>query len=76
MTNVDKMSISLPADLGEEVRELAASSGLGLSGWLAQAAAERVRQENLQAFLDQYEAECGEFTEEELAAARRKLGYE
>jgi len=72
MTNVDKIRISVPAELGAEVRELAAGSGLGLSGWIAEALADRIRDENLRIAVEAFEAENGAFTEEELAAARRK----
>jgi len=68
--NVAKMSISLDAGLGEAVREAARRSGKGLSAWLAEAAEARLRSEALKVALDEWEAEYGAFTEEELAWAR------
>ncbi len=72
--NVDKMSISLEADLGDAVRSAARRSGRGLSSWLAEAAADKLRAEALRDYLDDWEAEHGAFTAAELAAAEVDLG--
>lgn len=56
---VDKMSISLEANLGDDVRNAARKAGLGLSSWLAQAAIAKLRAEALDEFLDQWEEESG-----------------
>ena len=74
-------------ELREAVREAADEAGLSLSDWLSQAAeaklradgqarileeAERKRRsEALREALDEYQAEYGAFTEEEMARARR-----
>ncbi len=71
---VDKMSISLDPNLGDEVRAAAARSGRGLSGWLADAAAAKLRAEALHEFLQEYQREHGPFTEDELAWGRAQLG--
>lgn len=71
---VDKMSISLEAQLGEEVRASARRSGQGLSSWLASAAAARLRAEALTGFLDDWEADHGELTQDEIACAEIELG--
>jgi hypothetical protein len=71
---VDKMSVSFDPDLGDSIRASARRSGRGLSGWLAEAAAEKLRSEAFDAFLEQWEADNGEITPEELAGARRRLG--
>jgi hypothetical protein len=87
-----KMSISLAPGLGEAVREAAAEAGMTLSEWLAQAAEAKLRQdtdakvleeaahkrrlEGMRAFLDEWEAEHGAFTDEELAEAARELGVD
>jgi hypothetical protein len=71
---VDKMSISLDADLGESVREAARRAGLGLSSWLADAAGAKLRAEALGAFLDNWEREHGPLMADELAAAEHELG--
>ena len=71
---VDKMSISFDVRLGDDVRHAAEKAGKPLSTWLAEAAAAKLRAEALAAFLDDWEAEHGAFTAEELAEARRSLG--
>ena len=71
---VDKLSVSFDPDLGDAVRAAARRSGRGLSGWLAEAAAARLRSEALSDFLDTWEAEHGAFSAEELARATAELG--
>jgi hypothetical protein len=70
---VDKMSISLDADLGAAIRDAARRAGRGVSGWLADAAADRLRAEALAAFLDEWEREHGALTPDELARAEQDL---
>ena len=70
----DKLTVSFPQDLGDAVRAAAEREGEGLSGWLADAAAAKLRAEALAEFLDDYEAEHGAFTAEELARASADLG--
>lgn len=74
LVRVDKMSISLEADLGEAVREAARNAGEGLSSWLAEAAAAKLRAEALEQFLDEWEREHGPLTAAELERAERELG--
>lgn len=71
---VDKLSVSFEADLGDAVRAAAKRSGAGISGWLAQAAAARLRADALSEFLDAWEAEHGALTVDELATAATQLG--
>ena len=71
---VDKLSVSFDPNLGDAVRAAAKRSGKGLSGWLAEAAAARLRAEALADFLDSWEAEHGALTAEELAQATAELG--
>jgi hypothetical protein len=71
---VDKLSVSFDPDLGDAVRAAAQRSGRGLSGWLADAAAARLRRDALTEFLDGWEAEHGQLTAEELARATAELG--
>ncbi|TAM91055.1 MAG: hypothetical protein EPN43_04840 [Jatrophihabitans sp.] len=70
---VDKLSVSFAPDLGDAVRAAAARHGSGVSRWLAEAAAAKLRNEALAEFLDGWEAEHGGFTAEELAAAAAEL---
>jgi hypothetical protein len=71
---VDKMSVSFDPDLGEAIRAAAKRSGRGLSGWLADAAAARLRAEALGDFLDAWEADHAPLTAGELAKATAELG--
>jgi len=80
------MSIPFAPELGAAVREAAERAGMTLSDWLAEAAQAKLRvdvdaEEELQRkmrgldkFLDEWEAEHGAFTEEELAAAAHEMG--
>ena len=70
----DKLNVSFPLDLGDAVRAAAERAGEGLSGWLADAAAAKLRAEALDEYLDDYEAEHGAFTTDELTRASADLG--
>ncbi len=70
---VDKLSISLDADLGDAVRNAAKQAGQGLSGWLAEAATAKLRSDALAEFLESWEAEHGTLTADELAIATDQL---
>ena len=71
---VDKISISLEAELGDEVRAAASRAGVGVSSWLAEAAAARLRAEALAEFLDKWERKHGPLTVHELNRAEGELG--
>jgi hypothetical protein len=71
---VHKMSISLEARLGDQVRDAARKAGTGLSAWLAGAAAARLRAEALEEFLGAWEKKHGALTAGELSHAERELG--
>jgi hypothetical protein len=71
---VDKLSISFEAELGDEVRNAARKAGKGVSSWLAEAAAAKLRAEALSEFLDAWESQHGPLTAEELGHAEAELG--
>ncbi len=71
---VDKMSISFDAGLGDAVRGAARRAGKGLSSWLAEAAATKLRAEALESFLDEWESRHGPLTAQDLEQAERELG--
>lgn len=71
---VDKLSVSFDADLGDAVRVAAERSGSGVSHWLAEAAAAKLRADALSDFLDTWESENGPLTADELATASAELG--
>jgi len=85
-----ELSVTFAPELREAVREAADEAGLSLSEWPSRAAeaklnadrdaailaeaAHRRRMEGLQEYLDEYQAEQGAFTDEEMARASRELG--
>jgi hypothetical protein len=71
---VDKLSISFDADLGDAVRAAARREGKGVSGWLAEAAALKLRALALDDFIARWEADHGALTADELSAAATELG--
>jgi hypothetical protein len=71
---VDRFSVTMDPDLGTAVRDAAERAGMSVSGWLAQAAADRLRNDLLGAALDAWEAEDGPFGDDELDAAAATLG--
>jgi Ribbon-helix-helix protein, copG family. len=72
---VEKLSISLDAELAAGVRAAAGERGVSVSTWLAEAAQAQVRQLRLREALDAVAAEDGPLSPEEtdalIAAARR-----
>lgn len=67
-----KISVSLEDDLYRRVRDAAGSDGV--SGWLADAAAARLRANALRAVADEIAEETGgPYTEHELSEARKWL---
>jgi len=72
--NVDRLSITLDPRLGSAARRAAKRAKMSLSAWIAEATADRVRNEALGHALDQWEAEDGTFTSRELTAAAQALG--
>jgi hypothetical protein len=72
--SVERFSVTMDPALGEAVRGAAARSHMSVSRWLAQAAADRLRNDLLGAALDAWEAEDGPFDDAELNAAAAALG--
>jgi hypothetical protein len=70
---VDRLSVTMEPKLGAAVRAAARRAKMSLSAWIAEAAADRVRNELLGRALDEWEAEEGPFEPAELAAAARDL---
>jgi hypothetical protein len=70
---VDKMSVSIDADLGDAVRAAVAQAGKSLSAWLAEAAESKLRAEALAEFLADWEAEHGRLTVDEIARAEAEF---
>ena len=74
MTQVDRLSVTMPPEIGAAVRDAAVRQGMSVSTWLTAAAAQRLRNELLGAALDLWEAEDGPFGDDELDAAAAALG--
>jgi hypothetical protein len=68
---VRKIAISMPPDLIEAARSDAEGRGESLSGWLADAAARKLRRKHARQLLAEYEAEHGVITGAEMRAARK-----
>lgn len=84
------MSVTFAPELTDAVRAAAEQAGLSLSEWLAQAAEAKIRADGqariledaeherrfqaLREALDEYHAEHGPFTDEQMAEASRELG--
>ncbi len=73
MAQVDRLSVTMPPEIGAAVRDAAARQGTSVSSWLVAAAAQRLRNELLGEALDRWEAEDGAFSDEELDAAAAAL---
>ncbi|MGC8514235.1 MAG: hypothetical protein ACP5P1_14565 [Acidimicrobiales bacterium] len=69
-----RLTVTLPADLVEDVRARAERGNL--SSWIAQAVAERLGRERLAAAIAPYEEEAGAITDEDIAAARARTAWE
>jgi hypothetical protein len=74
MGQVDRLSVTMPPEVGSAVREAAARERTSVSSWVTEAAARRLRNERLGAALDEWEAKNGAITEEELDRAAASLG--
>jgi len=71
---VDRLTIAMDPELGRSVRDAAARAGSSVSGWMAAAAADRLRNDLLGEALDAWESGTAPFSDEELDAAARVLG--
>jgi hypothetical protein len=72
---VEKLSISMPPELGDDIRSAAERAGMSVSAWLAEAAATELRRQAVREFLADWQAKHGAITPAELARARAELGY-
>jgi hypothetical protein len=70
---VDRLSVTVSAELGREVRKAAIDRGLSVSSWVAQAIDAGLRNQRLREALAVWEGEQGPLSEEELAEADRIL---
>jgi len=68
---VKKITISLDAQLADELSRDAKDDGDSVSAWVARAIESQLRSHRLREMLDEYQAEFGAFTEEEREATRK-----
>lgn len=71
---VERLTVSLDAELAEAVRTAAVADSMNVSAWLADAASRQLARRGLSDVVAEWEADHGAFTEAELAAARKRLG--
>ncbi len=71
--NVDRLSITMDSALGEAARKAAKRANLSVSAWIAEATADRLRNEALNDALIHWQVGDGAFTPSELAAAEKAL---
>ena len=64
-----KLSISLPADLADEIRRRVGTRGV--SGFVARAVAHELERDQLAAFIEEMDRELGPVPQPALAAAKR-----
>ena len=72
---VEKLSISMDVELAEAIRQAAEDDGLSVSAWIAKQVDRTIRMRRLDQLLEEYQAEHGAFTEDELRQAGIRLGY-
>ena len=70
---VERLTVSLDAELAAAVREAADEDALNMSAWLADAARRRLATRGLADVIAEWEALNGDFTQAELDLARERL---
>jgi hypothetical protein len=68
-----KLAITVDRDVHDKVVEAATADGVSVSAWMTNAARHALLARDGLAAVAEWEAEHGEFTEAELAAARRRV---
>ncbi len=71
--SVERLTVSLDAELAAAIRNAADEDSLNTSAWLADAARRRLAARGLADVIADWEAVHGEFTSDELAAAKQRL---
>ena len=72
---VDRITVSLDADLARQIRLQAKLEGRTVSARIADAAAAALGRQGLAAVIADYEAEFAAFADEEMQAAKERLGW-
>jgi hypothetical protein len=69
----ERVTVSLPTQLARALRAAAEDENVSISGLVATSIHEQLLVRRMRAFLDDYEAEHGEITDEEIAEVRRRV---
>jgi len=68
-----RLTVTLPPELVKEIRSRVGPREI--SAWVAQALAERLSREDLVAAVEEYEAEAGLITDDDIAAAKQRTAW-
>ncbi|MGI9017067.1 MAG: hypothetical protein ACR2HR_08190 [Euzebya sp.] len=71
---VERVTVSLERELAKAVRDAADADAQNMSAWLADAARRHLASRGLRDVIAEWESANGPFSEDELAAARQRLG--
>jgi hypothetical protein len=72
--SVERITVSLEAELAAAVRDAADADSQNVSSWLANAARRQLAARGLRQVVAEWEAEHGPFDDAELVAARARVG--
>lgn len=73
IVTVERLTFSIETDLAAAVRAAAESDSQNISAWLAEAARRHLASRGLRDVIAEWESQYGEFSPDELAAARSRL---
>lgn len=73
LMGVERLTVSFESDLAVAVREAADADEQNVSAWLADAARRQLASRGLRDVVAEWETAHGAFSEDELAAARRRI---
>ncbi|MFN0092365.1 MAG: hypothetical protein ACKVWR_19205 [Acidimicrobiales bacterium] len=71
---VERLTVSLEAELAAAVRDAADADSQNVSSWLAEAARRHLAARGLRDVISAWEAEHGALSDDELTAARARIG--
>jgi hypothetical protein len=71
----ERVTVSLESDLAAAIREAAEADHENVSAWIATAARRLLAARGLRQVVEEWERTQGAFTDDEIAEARRRLGW-
>lgn len=69
----ERVTVSLPRHVARALRIAAEEDHTSVSGWVAESIHDRLLVLGMKAYITDYEKEFGEITDEEIAAAERRM---